>query len=464
MAEPPRRWRQRPGGAGSPGQGGFNGGDGGGGNGGNGGAAGSGSGGGLFNLGAANLTGGATAFISNVAFGGGGGSGNVEGAGLGGVGGIGLLGAKGGDGGAGSSGLGGSGGSSGDGEGGGVFTAGSFVSPAAVIFTSNQAIGHPGGLGGASPPAAGGAGGTGSNTNNGGDGGFAAAGSGGGGGTGGSGFGGGLYNSNATVSITAPKKAVDFAARESRPIRQMAHRGGTGGTADLGLGGFGGFSGVQSAGGRGGDGGMEGTAGPAARPGNGERGGLLNAGTASFTGVTVNFMANQANAVGGGPGNVAVHSAKAETAAAPQGTGRDRRRCFSCRRLAEAATAATAGIGVAAPSSTCRAASLPSNPGWVRGRAPRSPRPRHHHRQPGQRSTRRPRALQRRQGRTGRLRRSGSIGLAFPAGPGGTGSSGVGIGGGLDLVIGGTAVIDNTTVTGNHATTTDDNVHGTFST
>jgi hypothetical protein len=56
----------------------------------------------------------------------------------------------------------------------------------------------------------------------------------------------------------------------------------------------------------------------------------------------------------------------------------------------------------------------------------------------------------------------GSNGLAFPGSPGGTGSSGVGIGGGLGLDPGGTVVIDNTTITGNHATTTDNDVHGTF--
>jgi hypothetical protein len=40
---------------------------------------------------------------------------------------------------------------------------------------------------------------------------------------------------------------------------------------------------------------------------------------------------------------------------------------------------------------------------------------------------------------------------------------GTGVGGGLDLTTGGTVVIDNTTISGNSATTTDNDVHGTFS-
>ena len=34
----------------------------------------------------------------------------------------------------------------------------------------------------------------------------------------------------------------------------------------------------------------------------------------------------------------------------------------------------------------------------------------------------------------------------------------------LDLILGGTVVIDDTTVTGNHASTNDNNVSGTFTT
>ena len=59
---------------------------------------------------------------------------------------------------------------------------------------------------------------------------------------------------------------------------------------------------------------------------------------------------------------------------------------------------------------------------------------------------------------------SGTAGSAFPGSPGTAGVSGVGVGGGLDLIPGGTAVIDDTTVTGNHASTNDNDVSGTFTT
>ena len=58
---------------------------------------------------------------------------------------------------------------------------------------------------------------------------------------------------------------------------------------------------------------------------------------------------------------------------------------------------------------------------------------------------------------------SGAAGTSFPGKFGTAGTTGTGVGGGLDLITGGTAVIDNTSITGNSATTTDDNVHGTFS-
>jgi hypothetical protein len=51
---------------------------------------------------------------------------------------------------------------------------------------------------------------------------------------------------------------------------------------------------------------------------------------------------------------------------------------------------------------------------------------------------------------------------SFAGHAGSAGLAGTGLGGGLDLITGGTAVIDNTTITGNSASTTDGNVHGTF--
>ena len=58
---------------------------------------------------------------------------------------------------------------------------------------------------------------------------------------------------------------------------------------------------------------------------------------------------------------------------------------------------------------------------------------------------------------------NGAAGLTHPGNAGATALSGTGIGGGLDLFTGGTVVIDNTTITGNTATT-DNDVFGTFTT
>jgi hypothetical protein len=58
----------------------------------------------------------------------------------------------------------------------------------------------------------------------------------------------------------------------------------------------------------------------------------------------------------------------------------------------------------------------------------------------------------------------GAPGTATPGNPGAPGLSGVGVGGGLDLFSGGTATINNTTVAGNQATTSDNDVAGTVTT
>ena len=54
----------------------------------------------------------------------------------------------------------------------------------------------------------------------------------------------------------------------------------------------------------------------------------------------------------------------------------------------------------------------------------------------------------------------GIPGGAARTGPGAPGSSGSGLGGGLNLTSGGTPKILNTNVTGNRASTTEDNIHG----
>ncbi len=61
------------------------------------------------------------------------------------------------------------------------------------------------------------------------------------------------------------------------------------------------------------------------------------------------------------------------------------------------------------------------------------------------------------------LRRAEPNGQAHPGAAGVAGVAGVGIGGGLDLLPGGTVTIDNTNITGNTASTSDNDVSGTFS-
>ena len=69
--------------------------------------------------------------------------------------------------------------------------------------------------------------------------------------------------------------------------------GGNGGQAASGFGGFGGQGGTHGAGGLGGSG-VGGLGGSGSDAGGGLGGGLANFGTASFTGITVNFTGNQA--------------------------------------------------------------------------------------------------------------------------------------------------------------------------
>ena len=57
----------------------------------------------------------------------------------------------------------------------------------------------------------------------------------------------------------------------------------------------------------------------------------------------------------------------------------------------------------------------------------------------------------------------GMNGQAHPGASGTSAVSGVGVGGGLDLFPAGTVTIDNTNITGNTASTADNDVSGTFS-
>ncbi len=57
---------------------------------------------------------------------------------------------------------------------------------------------------------------------------------------------------------------------------------------------------------------------------------------------------------------------------------------------------------------------------------------------------------------------NGAAGVTQAGNAGATAAPSTGIGGGLELFAGGTAIIDNTTITGNTAATTGNNVDGTF--
>ncbi len=276
-----------------------------GGAGGAGGDGGQGNGGGLYNLGVVTLTGNASGFQSNQAVGGtGGGAGSGDnGAGF--LGGSGAGSFVGGVGGQGDGGSGGRGGRGGDGMGGGIFNAsgGSISGPSILIF-NNTATGNVGGSGGAGGFGNAGAGGTGgANTGgNGGRGGAGIGGNGGSGGTGGLGLGGGMFNSaGGTVTLSALKNAKTQATSTFGTNIASGGGGGSGGAAGSGFAGNGGNSGGSANGGQGGlgDAGSGGSGGAA---NEGAGGGLYDAGVATLTGVTVNFTGNQARGGFGGNG------------------------------------------------------------------------------------------------------------------------------------------------------------------
>ena len=289
--------------------------------GGAGGAAGTGglgAGGGLYvSGGQVTLAGSSTTFNSNEAGGEFGGNGGSGGKGVGGSGGNGInpgAGEGGGTGDAGAGGgAGGTGGTGGAGEGGAIFNGpgGSISSTAAVVLQSNSAIGFTGGAGGNGGDAVGGRGGNGGANTGGGPGGAGGAGSdafggnAGVGGDGGVGEGGGIFDAAlATVSFTAGKNTKapppsSFTANKA--VGGNPGRGGNGGSATGGNGGNAGTGADPSAGGNAGSAtsgfGNNGGAG-----GDGSGGGLFDDGTASLTGVTVNFTSNQAAAGSGGSG------------------------------------------------------------------------------------------------------------------------------------------------------------------
>ena len=285
-----------------------------GGPGGAGGIGGPGAGGGIFNsTGTITFERSTTGFSVNDAIGGQGGAGGGGDNGVGGSGGNALSGGPGGgtgDGGV-AGGDGGAGGLGGEGLGGAIFNArnGSISSTVALALSSNSAIGGQGGAGEVGGAAFAGSGGNGGGNSDGpagsgGDGASASGGTGGAGGTGGVGEGGGIFNSVlASITFTAGKNrsapaATTFSANKAEGGN--GGHGGAGGDATAGSGGNGGTPGAFGTGGNAGSA-TSGSGGSGGAGGLGSGGGFYDDGTASLTGITVNFTNNAA--VGGSGGN-----------------------------------------------------------------------------------------------------------------------------------------------------------------
>ena len=435
------------------------GGSGSGGAGGGGGRSGPGEGGGLFNLGATSLNGGLATFSGNQAESRPGGDGSAGGSGFGGRGGNGENGRDGSADGGAAGGAGGQGGAAGGGEGGGVLNGpgASFTGTAAVVFSANQAVGGRGGDGGdgfqaicvgletGTIPSAGSVGGS------------ASGGKAGAGGSGGGGIGGGLFNfTSAVVSITAPKRRKSPILSSFTANQAIGGAGGTGGTGGSGGGGEGGEGGTgDGAPGGFGVGGLGGAGGAAGR---GSGGGLFNEGTASFTGITVNFSANQANGSSGGQGG--------DGGQAVGGNGGD-------GAVGGAGGNAFSGAGGSGGSGGGGSGGgIDNDTGGVLTINPRLGAKK------GSKQAKATSLVTTNQANLGQAGAGGARGninvVATGGSPGGTagqtvlgnpgtaGLIGTGLGGGLDLEAGGTATIDNTTITGNTASTNDNNVDGTF--
>ena len=257
------------------------------------------------------LTGAASTFTGNNAFGGAGGQAGVGGAG---VGTVGKGGANGGTGGTATGGNGGLGGDGGDGQGGGIWNGGgaTLTNTTSVVISSNNAAGGASGNGALGGRGTGGAGGDGLGVNpqvdavsSGGLGGFGGGGVGGNGGFGGIaglGQGGGLFNdAGGTVTFRAATPAKPPAASTFTGNLAPGGAGGPGGASGSARGGTGGQGANLESGGQGGS--ATGGIGGGGGDGNdGDGGGLFNAGTVSFTGVTVNLSNNKAQSGFGGAG------------------------------------------------------------------------------------------------------------------------------------------------------------------
>jgi len=330
-----------------------------------------------------------------------------------------------------------------------------FTSTASITFSANLAAGNIGGAGGAGGAGIAGHGGAGGTTGTGGLGAEAIGGNGGAAGFGGQGQGGGLFNNlGSTVLFKATKPSQPPAASLFANNRASGGTGGVGGNAGGGSGGSGGNAGTGKVGGSaeavsGGNGGTGG----AANQGSG--GGLYNAGTASYIGITVNFTGNQAVSGIGGPGGLGGNATGQSGGTgdpggnggnAIGGTGGDRGEGGIGQGGGIEDT--SSGTLVIAPrqgakkgSKQAKATDVITSNQALSATAGAA----------GHGGTATP-------GVGGFL--GGNPGTAVQGQPGAFDPLSVGVGGGAALF--GTATIDNTSITGNHASTNFGNVEGTF--
>lgn len=274
-----------------------------GGAGGAGGDGGTAAGGAVYNLGTVKVGNPDAGFTNNSVLSGPGGAGGAGAVGSGGAGGNGTTEDSGGNGGGGTGGAGGIGGNGGSALGGCIFNGG-VISGSEVTILTNTATGSIGGTGGKGGSGFSGAGGTAgsSQIDSGGAGGRAIGGSGGGGGIGGLAEGGGLFNAGgASFTLTAPKNASHLPVSNFTTNVAQGGNGGSGGGAGGAFAGVGGSGGSAGTGGTGGlaTGGRGGTGGDGS---TGQGGGLFDTGRVSITIVNVNITGNRALGGDGGRG------------------------------------------------------------------------------------------------------------------------------------------------------------------
>jgi hypothetical protein len=435
-------------------------GDGIGGDGGQSGLGGNADGGGLYNAGDVVLQKSTNTFEQNLAVGGDGGVGGTGGMGNGSAGNDGAAGGTGNIAGNSTGGTGGTGGLAGNGKGGGLFndSGGVFVSTAPANFIANLAAGGTGGAAGTGGPATGASGGTGNGSGNGGKGGLAEGGNGGTSSLAGNGQGGAIFNEmKATLTIRAKNKGAKTPASIFSGNRALGGSGGAGGQGGMGTGGSGGAGGPHGDGGAGGAGrgGIGSTGGV---PGGGEGGALDNFGKAMFTGITVQFLNNQANGSeggrggdggtgSGGQGGIGVDGGNGFTGAGGDG-GKGQ---FGDGGIGGAIDNEFFALLVIAPRENTSKGSRQSHavdsitgnevngaPGGAGGAGGRGI------------------------GGPG-MSPGGFAGQSIPGKAGAAGAADSGSGGGLILDPQGTAIIDNTNITGNTAAGSENDVDGSFS-